>query len=141
MVNRQIRKEVTSIFYEENEFMLYIEDLQIFDERTFMLDIFDLKLEPQDDHWCWERVSLHFYFDENLIWKNFMDWLKKYCRRETKAAQIVTGKNAFNKEVIPEVFRLVSILKLDPWWKVEEALNAFRRGFNAGQRGSQGPFL
>lgn len=115
-VNHQIRDEAMSIFY----------------QNYFELSVHDLQPAPVQHHWCWDAGLDEIEIAGNWPWSNLKDTLKRVHNGNDRAAktcaELVKAELYIvcdNYSLLAHNFRLLEIMKEDPWEKVEKVLEIY----------------
>ncbi|KAK3724441.1 hypothetical protein LTR37_001065 [Vermiconidia calcicola] len=115
--SKQLRMESCKIFHEEN---------------AVHLIIYNMKFEPQPQHWIWTRTPEHqpHMLEEfsTASWDNLKDWLRR--RWEGDGVRGLRGCAYERARIFTEAFNIVDSMANSPWSVVEQVLEAFRRAVN-----------
>jgi hypothetical protein len=125
-VCRQLRQEITKIYYEEN---------------TFRLNIYDCRLEPQPKHWIWKTgEQLWMSSSGEPMWSNLIEWMRRIHKRQLLC---IPGKpiDPDNSDGLPTLLwrtgEIATELHGLPWAQVEKVLEKVRDVFNAKSEGAK----
>jgi hypothetical protein len=92
-----------------------------------MVDIQNLKLAPQSNHWVWSKVPKHHLaqiLTGGKSWTNLKSWLQRYS--EGGAARITSQYKPLSK-----AFDIVEAMRDVPWSTIEVVLQAYIEGLEA----------
>ena len=124
---KQIRREASSMFYDENFFLLHTEDL---------------KMQPHRGHWFWRHASGNMYGINNrgeIKWCRVLAWTRLYHTGvlESTRLQLDNCESHGVANIIKSAFGVAKTLRGAPWSSVKHVLGLYRKAVEEAQHTSE----
>lgn len=114
-VNRQIRSEATSIYYQENQIIWYLQD---YNAKNL------LKWEASSE--VRSETEIRVNFEGKPIWTNVLEWLKAAYEGEVNGVELRNdGHGDSATHVVARMFAILDDESLE-WEEVERILGGMR---------------